>query len=96
VVGENISNSNKARLHDSNPNPFSTTTMIALTIPENTGTADIMIYNLEGKQLKRIPVTTRGESKVSVSANELAAGMYLYSLIVDGKIIDTKRMILTR
>ena len=27
---------------------------------------------------------------------ELTAGMYLYALIVDGKEVDTKRMILTK
>ena len=28
-------------------------------------------------------------------ANEFVAGMYLYSLVCDGKIVDTKQMLLT-
>ena len=55
-----------------------------------------MIYNLEGKQMKNIHVANRGDVTVKISGNELAAGMYLYSLIADGKVVDTKRMVLTR
>ena len=67
-----------------------------MTLPDNVGMATVMIYNLEGKQMKNIHVTNRGDVTVKISASELAAGMYLYSLIVDGKVMDTKRMVLTR
>jgi len=30
-----------------------------------------------------------------IYGNELEAGIYLYSIIADGKIVDTKKMILT-
>jgi hypothetical protein len=33
---------------------------------------------------------------VVINAGNLDAGMYLYSLIADGQIVDTKRMILTK
>jgi len=39
---------------------------------------------------------SRGESSQWISGSELSAGMYLYALIVDGKEVDTKRMILTK
>lgn len=32
---------------------------------------------------------------INLNANEFDAGMYLYSLITDGKIVDTKQMLLT-
>jgi hypothetical protein len=86
----------KAKLHQNSPNPYSSFTTITMTLPESTTHADIMIYNLEGKQLRRIAVTNRGEVSIKVTASELPAGMYLYSLIADGKIVDTKRMILTQ
>jgi len=34
-------------------------------------------------------------SGITFSGSELAAGMYFYALIVDGKEVDTKRMVLT-
>ena len=67
-----------------------------MTVPENVGFATVMIYNLEGKQMKNIQVNDRGKVSVKISGNELSAGMYLYALIADGKVVDTKRMILTR
>ena len=65
-----------------------------MTVPESVGHATIMVYTLEGKQLKNIQVNNRGEVTVKLLGNELSAGMYLYALIADGKVVDTKRMIL--
>ncbi len=41
------------------------------------------------------PIDAFGHGSVEVSASSLLPGMYLYTLVVDGQIIDTKRMILT-
>ena len=95
-IATNVTGGNSyAVLLQNNPNPFNAETEIKMTIPEKVGRATIMIYNLEGKQMKSLHVNDRGEVLLKISGNELAAGMYLYSLIVDGKLIDTKRMILT-
>lgn len=91
-----IKTSSSAVLLQNNPNPFTAETEIKMTLPENVGHATITIYNLEGKQMKSIRVNDRGEVKVKLLGNELSAGMYLYSLIADGKVVDTKRMILTQ
>jgi hypothetical protein len=45
--------------------------------------------------LKTIPVNQKVKGNVTINANEFAAGMYLYSLITDGRIVDTKQMLLT-
>jgi trimeric autotransporter adhesin len=79
-----------------NPNPFSTDTEIKMELPETTRQATIVVYNLEGKQLKNITVSERGKATVKISGNELSAGMYLYTLIADGEVVDTKRLILTK
>ena len=52
--------------------------------------------DMNGKQIQQITLTERGNSSVTISGGELNAGMYLYSLIADGQVIDTKRMILTK
>jgi trimeric autotransporter adhesin len=86
----------RAVLFQNNPNPFDAETEIKMTVPENVGFATVMIYNLEGKQMKNIQVDDRGQVSVKISGSELSAGMYLYALIADGKVVDTKRMILTQ
>ncbi|TAG52677.1 MAG: hypothetical protein EAZ27_11940, partial [Cytophagales bacterium] len=45
-------------------------------------------------KLKSLPITTKGESSVSLKANELFAGIFVYTLVADGNIIDSKRMVI--
>jgi len=90
-----INNNSSAVLLQNNPNPFTSETEIKMTLPENVGHATVTIFNLEGKQMKSIQVNDRGEVLVKILGSELSAGMYLYALIADGKVVDTKRMILT-
>ena len=92
--GENYVQDN-AVLYQNAPNPFATNTRIGYYIPEGNRYAQINIYNLNGTQLKSIELHHKGTGEVVVYGNELKAGMYLYSLIADGKVIDTKRMVLT-
>src|SRR5690606_23024338 len=84
-----------AILFQNSPNPFTADTEIRISLPDNSRSATLSVYNLEGRQLKTISVKDRGEVILKISGNELQPGMYLYSLIVDGEIVDTKRMILT-
>ena len=50
---------------------------------------------MTGKMLKTLPISS-GETSVSVNGWELGEGMFFYTLIVNGKEIDTKRMIITK
>ena len=86
----------QCKLYQNVPNPFSQNTQIKFYIPENIKVAQLCIYNLQGTQIKQILIAQRGESSQWISGSELRAGMYLYALIVDGKEVDTKRMILTK
>ena len=83
-------------LKQNNPNPFTENTVIEYSLPETVQTANIYIYDMNGKQIQQIVLTERGNSSVTINGGELTAGMYLYSLIADGQVIDTKRMILTK
>lgn len=50
---------------------------------------------MNGKQLRNIELQQRGHGDVTIQGGELEAGMYMYALIVDGKLVDTKQMVLT-
>ena len=88
--------SEQAVLYQNVPNPFAVDTKIAYQLPESTRNASLYIYNMNGLQVADYPISSFGEGLVIVSAGSLEAGMYLYSLVADGKVIDTKRMILTK
>ena len=78
------------------PNPFNQATEIGYFIPETVKSANIYIYDMNGFQQKNISITERGKGVTVLQATALQAGMYFYTLICDGKPVDTKQMILTR
>ena len=84
-----------AKLYQNVPNPFTNNTEIRFYIPDEAGRAGIYIYDMVGSQIMKIDVTSRGYSSITVHGNQLKAGMYMYSLLVNGREVDTKRMILT-
>ncbi|MDD2635372.1 MAG: tail fiber domain-containing protein [Bacteroidales bacterium] len=85
----------KALLYQNNPNPFIENTNIKYYIPNESGNASIMIFNLQGSLLKTIYLHDKGFGNIIINGGDFEAGMYVYSLIVNGKETDTKRMILT-
>ncbi len=88
-------NVSETKLYQNNPNPFSVQTTVRFEIPETVQSAQLHICNMTGTLLKTITVSQRGAGNELINANEFAAGMYLYSLVCDGKIVDTKQMMLT-
>jgi hypothetical protein len=87
---------NKAQLDQNIPNPFSQETKIGCFIPEMSGTSVLYVYNMNGTQLQQYSINSKGKQTVTISGNSFEPGMYLYALVVDGKEVDTKRMILTK
>ncbi|TAF78126.1 MAG: T9SS C-terminal target domain-containing protein [Bacteroidetes bacterium] len=83
-----------AYLYQNTPNPFSQETTIKYSLPETVQDAFISITDLNGKQLKTLTIATKGESSVVLKANELYAGLFVYTLVADGNIVDSKRMVI--
>jgi hypothetical protein len=76
------------------PNPFAEQTTITYTLPEGVHRAQILFYNAEGKLINTVDLSNQsGKGQINVFANDLSNGVYTYTLVVDGKIIDTKRMV---
>ena len=84
-----------AVLYQNTPNPFDQNTVIRYTLYGNTQRASIIIYNMNGEQLK-VYNHLQGSNQIEINGRTLKEGMYLYRLIADGKEIDTKRMVLTK
>lgn len=87
---------NDATLYQNNPNPFNQQTEIRCFIPETTKTANIYIYDMNGQQVANYSLDSYGDTKIIIDGSDLSAGMYMYTLIVDGVSVDTKQMILTQ
>ena len=86
----------KAKLYQNKPNPFNSQTEINYYVPANCLQFSIIIFDMQGKLLKTITLDQKGDGSIKINAGSLYPGMFLYTLMVDTKEIDTKRMILTQ
>jgi trimeric autotransporter adhesin len=89
-----LNNSNNASLQQNTPNPFRSATVINYTLPQHVSGAQIIITDVNGNTIKKATVSASGS--LTVAAGSLASGTYKYSLVVDGKLVDTKTMVLTK
>jgi len=96
INNANSTNDSEIKLNQNHPNPFNENTSIGYSIPSTIKKAEICIFDMQGALLKTYTINERGTGNLSISGGELKSGMYLYSLIADGKEVDTKRMILTK
>lgn len=83
-----------ASLEQNAPNPFSVSTVINFSLPKQYANAQIIITDMTGKTVKQANVS--GSNSLTVAAGSLASGSYKYSLFVDGKMLGTKTMVITK
>lgn len=88
-----LTDKNVIVLNQNVPNPFAESTVITYNIPNNFNKAQINFVNASGKVIKTHDILEKGQGQVTVFANDLSTGVYLYTLVVDGVMIDSKRMI---
>ena len=62
---------------------------------ENTANAIVCIYDMSGKLLKTLQLPL-GEKMENIRVPRLGTGIFLYTLMVDGCEIDTKRVIISK
>jgi len=88
-----LENLNAIILDQNLPNPFAEKTSINYVIPTDVKEAQLLFYDMNGRIIKQVDITERGEGKLTVYGENLQNGVYTYSLIADGKLIATKKMV---
>jgi len=78
------------------PNPFNHTTTINYTLPQQYSSAKIVVTDQAGKILKQVNLSVKGSGSVTLDASTLSSGAYQYSLYVNGKLIDSRQMVLAK
>lgn len=85
------------KVFQNNPNPFKNTTVINYELPENTTKAQLIVSDLLGTQVANYNLSSHQKSgQVTVQADSLAGGTYVYTLIVDGTPVASNKMIVTK
>jgi len=87
------SRSNAPILYQNIPNPYNGTTFIKYFIPDNYKKGAIVFSNTAGQVIDRVPLKELGEQQLYFNSQSLQAGLYYYTLFVDGRQFDTKKMI---
>ncbi len=85
-----------ASLEQNTPNPFNGQTKVSYFVPANAQNALMTITNNAGQVIKTLPISHTGAGELELSTQDMPLGQYFYTLSIDGKLIDTKKMSLVR
>jgi hypothetical protein len=77
------------------PNPFNEASTISFSVPATEKNVSLAIFDLNGKMITQFN-NLSGKNQVTVNANELQAGIYIYSLLAGGQEVLSKRMVVTK
>jgi len=79
-------------LNQNIPNPYAEHTIITYNVPVQFKYAQMIFKTIDGRIIKTTDLE-KGKGQLNVFASDLSNGLYMYTLIVDGKEFDTKKMV---
>lgn len=88
----NLKDGQSIVLEQNVPNPFAEQTTIGYFLPDNSIIAQMLFYNAGGKLIQSVDLKEKGKGQLNVFGSDLTNGIYTYTLVVDGKIVETKKM----
>jgi len=89
--------SQKSWLGQNIPNPASHSVGIPYFIEKDAAHGLLEIYELAtGRSIKSYQILTNGSGLLEINVSNLAASLYGYRLVVDGKAKDWKKMAITK
>jgi hypothetical protein len=83
-----------SKLFQNIPDPFQKNTQIGYYLPEAVQNAKIMIYDMQGNYNFNFDIVDRGNFMISINNADLTPGLFIYALVADGLLTDTKKMII--
>ena len=86
-----------ASLSQNSPNPpVASSTRINYQIPLGSATAELIFTNAAGQRMKQVRLDKNSPGFVDIDTSALVSGTYFYTLFVNGKSIDTRKMIVNK
>ena len=79
------------------PNPANTAATIENSLPAGAGAAVCQVYSVGGQPITSIVLpASSGKNQVQLTTSQLPAGMYICTLVVNGKVLDSKSLAIVR
>jgi hypothetical protein len=82
----------KVKVSNIYPNPANDYAYLDYTVNGNFNSANVSFFNLLGKQVSEYPLSKSSE-KLKINTSNWESGIYMYQLIIDGKKITTKKLL---
>lgn len=83
-----------AYLMQNTPNPLTENTQVEYYIPEGLTNAQIELRDIKGVLVETFNISNDGFGKLDINRPNIVAGTYLYYLVIDSEVIDSKVMII--
>lgn len=77
------------------PDPWGTAATVRYSLPEYMSSAQLIITDILGRQAATYPLG-HASGEIAISSTGLSSGIYLYSLIADGRVIATGKMVIEK
>lgn len=100
-INEEAENIYGYTLHQNYPNPFNPGTSFEFTIDDKAGRNALItlnVYNITGEKVTSLFNGTKnpGNHRINFDGSSLPSGVYLYTLLVNDRVVDTKSMVLMK
>jgi hypothetical protein len=66
--------------------------VINFSIPASVAKAQMHFYDGNGRLIQTLEIAERGLGAVTVFGSDLSSGTYTYTLVADGAVVATKKM----
>lgn len=90
-----LSNSQETILSAPTPNPFSERANVSFSIEHDFYEAELVFSDSYGRELGRQTIY-RDRGVIEIESSNLKSGLYQYSLVVDGEVIKTEKMVVVK
>jgi subtilisin-like proprotein convertase family protein len=84
-------------LNQNFPNPYNSSTSISYSLSREADVR-IVVFDVQGREVKTLlnRKLNAGEYVISFNANDMASGLYFYSMFLEGVLYESKKMILLK
>lgn len=96
ISQHNLSLSETSLLKQNRPNPFEQHTIIPYFIPSTTQRAAIQVTALDGTIIYEVNIQEKGAGQLALQARDFPTGNYYYTLLLDGEVVSSKKMVMSR